>query len=98
MEDAIWPVIKWVLIILLAGFIGQFGKVLADEIVARTRSRKKEEPPSDISHASPPVNTGDNAPPEPEVKPPPLSDKASLKIEKKAAKTRAKQMKKAARD
>ncbi len=95
MEDAIWPVIKWVLIILLAGFIGQFGKILADEIVTRSRSKEKEDSPPDISPASPPVNTGDNAPPEPAVKPPTLSDKASLKLEKKAAKARAKQMKKA---
>ena len=98
MEDAIWPVIKWVLIIMLAGFIGQFGKILADEIVARTRSKEKEDSSSDISPALPPVDTGTNAPPEPAVKPPTLSDKASVKLDKKAVKAKAKQMKKAARD
>ena len=37
-----WPVLKWVLLVLVAGFIGQFGKMLADAIMEKVRRRKAE--------------------------------------------------------
>jgi hypothetical protein len=97
MEVDIWPVIKWILIILLAGFIGQFGKILADEIIGRTRSKAKQDLPSTNDPALPPINTEDNTPMESAIKPPPISDKPSLILDKKIAKAVAKQMKKAAK-
>jgi hypothetical protein len=33
-------VLKWVLIVLAAGFVGQFGKRLADHLIARSRRRR----------------------------------------------------------
>jgi hypothetical protein len=39
-----WSVLKWVIIVLVAGFIGQFGKMLASAIVrkiSRARSKKQ---------------------------------------------------------
>jgi hypothetical protein len=40
MELEAWPIIKWVLIVLLAGFIGHFGKVLAQSVMAKIRAKK----------------------------------------------------------
>jgi hypothetical protein len=36
-----WDILKWVLLVLLAGFIGQFGKAFAQSVMARMR-RKRE--------------------------------------------------------
>ena len=35
-----WPVLKWVILVLVAGFIGQFGKMLAEAIIERVRRRR----------------------------------------------------------
>ena len=35
-----WPVLKWVILVLIAGFIGQFGRMLAEFIMARARLRR----------------------------------------------------------
>ena len=35
-----WPVLKWVILVLIAGFIGQFGRMLAEAIIARARLRR----------------------------------------------------------
>ena len=39
-----WQIIKWVLIVLVAGFIGQFGKTLSKHIMERLRAGKEEAP------------------------------------------------------
>lgn len=97
METDIWPVIKWILIILLAGFIGQFGKILADELVARARARRQKGLPSGSDPAPPPpADPEDSAPSEPRL-PPPLSGTAPVTLDKKSAKAMAKQIKKAAK-
>ncbi len=36
----VWNVIKWVLAVLVAGFIGQFGRVLALRLIERHRAKK----------------------------------------------------------
>ncbi|NTW76530.1 MAG: hypothetical protein HGB33_01895 [Syntrophaceae bacterium] len=43
-----WSVLKWVVIVLIAGFIGQFGKMLAQVIVRKISlaRQKKQEGPS----------------------------------------------------
>lgn len=46
-----WQIIKWVLIVLVAGFIGQFGKSFAQDVLNRLR-RKKAETPSPRSSAT----------------------------------------------
>jgi hypothetical protein len=40
-----WSILKWVIIVLVAGFIGQFGKSMAQAIMAKirlTRAKKQE--------------------------------------------------------
>jgi hypothetical protein len=44
--DAVWDVLKWVLLVLAAGFIGQFGKSLALHLLERRRKRAAEAAPS----------------------------------------------------
>ena len=34
-------ILKWVLIVLVAGFIGQFGKMLASHLIAEARNKRK---------------------------------------------------------
>ncbi len=35
-----WSVLKWVVLVLVAGFIGQFGRMLAEAIIAKVRLRR----------------------------------------------------------
>ena len=35
-----WSVLKWVVLVLVAGFIGQFGRMLAEAMIARVRLRR----------------------------------------------------------
>jgi hypothetical protein len=41
--DDVWSVMKWVLLVLMAGFVGQFGKIFAQHILRKIR-REKEVP------------------------------------------------------
>lgn len=42
MEHPLWQVVKWVLVILAGGFIGQFGRHLARLILERRRNRRDQ--------------------------------------------------------
>jgi hypothetical protein len=85
--DAVWDVLKWVLAALAAGFIGQFGRVLAMRIIQRRRAARMESDdiPSDRDPAPRPREEPSTSP---EVR-------AQLKIEKKRAKAEVKRAKKA---
>ncbi len=37
---SVWDVLKWVLAVLAAGFIGQFGRVLAMRLIERRRNKR----------------------------------------------------------
>jgi hypothetical protein len=39
-----WQIMKWVLIVLVAGFIGQFGKSFAQYVMKRVRRKKVDAP------------------------------------------------------
>lgn len=39
----VWLVLKWILVVLAAGFIGQFGKAFATHLIQRARERKKKD-------------------------------------------------------
>ena len=63
-----WSVLKWIAIVLIAGFIGQFGKMLAQAVVRKINlSRQKKqrgkinEPPlMSPDHAEPAANNQKN--------------------------------------
>lgn len=46
MSDVAWTIIKWVLLVLAAGFVGQFGKSLALRLIKQRREKKL--PPGDM--------------------------------------------------
>ena len=60
-ELTFWSIMKWVLVVLAAGFIGQFGKTFATHLLEKVRSRRaarRREPTKDDAavaglHAAP---------------------------------------------
>ncbi|MGD0274619.1 MAG: hypothetical protein ABSB79_00960 [Syntrophales bacterium] len=81
-------ILKWVVIILVAGFIGQFGKHFATYLIERARKKKMNavsEKASDTSeHAHDTTSEGDIL----------QSNRANAKTDKKAMKTLMKLWKK----
>ncbi|MHB8138755.1 MAG: hypothetical protein ACYDGO_10285 [Smithellaceae bacterium] len=61
-----WSVLKWVILVLVAGFIGQFGRMMAEAIIARGRRHrsKQHQLPEDVKKTSdaPSVLPADNPP------------------------------------
>jgi hypothetical protein len=41
-----WSVLKWIVLVLIAGFIGQFGKMMAEAIAKKVRQRRAGKSPS----------------------------------------------------
>jgi hypothetical protein len=107
-----WSALKWVVLVLIAGFIGQFGRMMAEAIIARvrrTRAGKKmqrEEPAllggaaaaeiSSVEHSSARPSADPVQPPA--VAASPLPDKKALKTLAKARKKEAKEAQKEARE
>lgn len=106
-EISAWSVLKWVLIVLVAGFIGQFGKSLAQAVMKKIRLKKEEKTAvrKDVTGlpSSPDLSTGAAPSPSPgdavqDVVPPPVqgsADKTAEKTVKKSRKTLLKSRKKA---
>lgn len=91
-------IIKWILIVLLAGFIGQFGKSLAKHLMEKARLKRKVSFPETTGTI--PVRGGshiEKVPDTQESSPSTLSPEEKAKQEKKLAKTRVKQEKKEAK-
>jgi len=87
--SSVWDVLKWVLAVLAAGFIGQFGRVMAMRLIERRRNKRKARSlESDTEITS--------APSEHLVERERL--KTLLKLEKKRAKAELKKAKKEAED
>ena len=80
--DAI-EILKWIGIVLVAGFVGYFGRYLAMLIIDRMQKKKLHPPRT----PEPPRET----PPSPEIQ----LEETRLKLEKKKAKAEAKRLKKA---
>jgi hypothetical protein len=91
-----WSVLKWVILVLIAGFIGQFGRMFAETIIARIRLRraKQHQLPDELRMAEAPSVSPDDTP---QIE---LPQKTSVSVEipdKKALKAMAKAMKKEAK-
>ncbi|MDO9515074.1 MAG: hypothetical protein Q7J01_03110 [Syntrophales bacterium] len=89
---------KWVLIVLLAGFIGQFGKSLAKHLMEKARLKKKGSSPK--IEASAPIAGGRRIEGTPDMHGPPpsaISAEEKAKQDKKLVKTLVKQKKKEAK-
>ncbi len=82
--SSVWHVLKWVLAALAAGFIGQFGRVLAMRLIARRRKKRDTQA----------NNTGGGMTPPPEFLLNQERVKALVKLEKKRSKAQVKKTKK----
>ena len=95
-----WKIGKWVLIVLLAGFIGQFGKSLAKYFMAKGKELRQESASNKAEQSV--VEISDDGPPE---TPPAIPGNQSspdltgetAKAQKKALKALTKQKKKKAK-
>lgn len=87
---SIWYVLKWVLAALAAGFIGQFGRVLATRLIERHRRRKGHLPKESNGKMTPSRSTEDSVEQQ--------RVKTVQKIEKKRIKTELKKAKKKQRN
>lgn len=84
-SSTVSTILKWAVMILITGFIAQFGKQFATFIIGKVRSiRGKKTGERKSEHA-------DNAPPAPDAA---AAEKARIKMEKKLAKAAAKEKKK----
>jgi hypothetical protein len=97
MTDGIdfWRILKWVLIVLIAGFIGQFGKMFAKHLIERAKAKKAKEL-SGTEKQEVIIETVDKKDISPEIPEdiPPEQMKERAKQEKKALKALSKQKKK----
>ena len=89
---------KWVLIVLLAGFIGQFGKSFAKHLLEKARLKGKDSSPT-IEETPPiaPKRLIEDAPGPQQPHHAAISPEEKAKQDKKLAKTLAKQKKKEAK-
>jgi hypothetical protein len=80
-----WSALKWIVLVLIAGFIGQFGRMAAEAIAAKIRARHEgKEPVPEVSR-------------EPSVSPPPATSSTNVPPDKKLLKAMAKAKKKEAK-
>ncbi len=99
-----WLVLKWVLVVLAAGFIGQFGKALASHLIRKAQERKRREEAGTAEHREPPAAGPVRAAPEAPADGPATAGSADVadaerkareKAQKKALKEQQKADKKA---
>ena len=83
--SSVWSVLKWVLAVLAAGFIGQFGRVLAMRLIERRRRKRSR---------STTESNDEVRMPSPELLLEQERLKAAQKVEKKRAKAELKREKK----
>lgn len=96
---------KWALVVLVAGFIGQFGRKFAEYLIERARRKKKATAAAERalreSRSGPPETSSESVPQDAEgsksLPDPSKEAKTKAKLEKKMAKAKAKQLKKAAK-
>ena len=83
--SSVWSVLKWVLAVLAAGFIGQFGRVLAMHLIERRRRKRSRSTTESNDEVKTPL---------PELLLEQERLKAAQKVEKKRAKAELKRAKK----
>jgi hypothetical protein len=57
-----WSVLQWIVLVLIAGFIGQFGKMTAEAIVKKVRQSRAEKSQLPNESSLPPETTTGAAP------------------------------------
>lgn len=87
-----WSILKWVILVLVAGFIGQFGRMLAEAVIAKMRRRREltHQSGNDPSAAVKTVLSDDAERPAPPAVSGETSDKKRIKALAKVRKKEAK--------
>lgn len=90
-----WSFLKWIVLVLIAGFVGQFGKIAAEDIAKKIRTNrgKKEFTPEAPIRTQGQQSSPDkpaNTPGVKEIMPDEMTDKKILKSVDKARKKSAK--------
>lgn len=85
-----WSILKWIIIVLIAGFIGQFGKTMAQAVMRKIQLKKIRE-----SNSPPTIVTEIPAPPAQTALT--KNNESTSILDKKMLKTISKQQKKAAK-
>ena len=86
-----WSVLKWIVLVLIAGFIGQFGKMATNAIASKIRvSRTKKDSPSLKTPPATPAPVSKEPAVLPPSSPDQIPDKKLLKTMAKAKKKEAK--------
>jgi hypothetical protein len=94
-DGVLWVAVRWAVIVLVAGFIGQFGKAFATYLMRRTGERQEpgaQGPPGKTPETAEPQRTAlqqNSSPAQPATEPP-----VRMKDDKKQKKALAKQQKK----
>ena len=81
-----WSVLQWIVLVLIAGFIGQFGKMMAETITNKIRLRRVRKQPREVDAKA-------SVLPSPPVAAAGIPDKKYLKALAKARKKEAKKIK-----
>jgi hypothetical protein len=81
-----WSVLQWIVLVLIAGFIGQFGKMMAETITNKIRLRRVKKQPPDVDAKA-------SVLPSPLAAAAGIPDKKYLKTLAKARKKEAKKLK-----
>ena len=81
-------ILKWIGIVLAAGFVGYFGRYLAMQIIEKMRKKKAQPPPT------PELPLAEEVPQSQDI----ILEQSKLKVEKKKAKAEAKRAKKEQKD
>jgi len=92
-----WSVLQWVILVLVAGFIGQFGRMMAEAVVTRVRLRRAKQNPRPADAKTPEVPgvlPADLPPMALPLKPAASVDIPDKKAQKAMVKARKKEMKK----
>ncbi|MGB2982988.1 MAG: hypothetical protein WBC63_03905 [Candidatus Bipolaricaulia bacterium] len=80
--ESVWNVLKWVLVVLVAGFIGQFGKSFALRLIEQRRKERRQTKASAAPQVSPDIQLEEDR------------LEALAKIDKKRTKAEVKRIKK----
>ncbi len=79
-----WSVLKWVILVLVAGFIGQFGRMMAEALIRKARLKLKHGKPAGL------LKGMEDTPSVPGRQEPAASDKKTVKALAKDIKKAAK--------
>jgi hypothetical protein len=93
-----WSVLKWIVLVLIAGFIGQFGKMMAEAIAKKVRQRRAGKSPFPNEDIPSSGSTASVVSDSLKIKSSPIMPNSAENLDKKLIKAMAKARKKEAKN